>query len=100
MNDHVYRVREEIAWRKMKDGTVTIVSPLVEKIISINTTAGVIWELLDGKRTVAAVIDSLYEKFKGEEGVDRAVLERDTHEMLRDLIDRQLVEQIVDNSGG
>lgn len=100
MNDHVYRVRDEIAWRKMKDGTVTIVSPLVEKIISINATAGIIWELLDGKRTVAAIIDALQERFKGETGVDRVVLERDTHEMLRDLIDRQLVEQIVDNSGG
>ncbi|HOW52003.1 MAG TPA: PqqD family protein [bacterium] len=98
MNDHVYRIRDEIAWRKMKDGTVTIVSPLVEKIISINATAGIIWELLDGKRNVAAVVDGLYEKFGGSDGVDRATLERDTHEMLRDLIDRQLVEQIVDNT--
>ncbi len=99
MNDHVYRVRDEIAWRKMKDGTVTIVSPLVEKIISINATAGIIWELFDGKRTVAAIVDALYEKFSAE-GVDRGTLESDTHEILRDLIDRQLVEQIVDNSGG
>lgn len=96
MLDHRYRVRDEIAWRKMKDGTVTIVSPLVEKIISINATAGVIWELLDGTRTVAVVIAALEERFGDE--VPRAVLAGDVADILRDLLDRQLIEQIVDNT--
>ena len=96
MLDHRYRIRDEIAWRKMKDGTVTIVSPLVEKIISINATAGVIWELLDGTRTVAVVIAALEERFGDE--VPRVVLAGDVADILRDLLDRQLIEQIVDNT--
>ena len=68
-------------------------------MLSMNATAGEIWELLDGRRTVAAIVDALYGRFAAA-GVDRATVERDTHEILRDLIARQLVEQIVDNAGG
>jgi len=92
-----FRVRDEIAWRKMKDGTVTIVSPIVEKIISINKTAGMVWELLDGNRTVDAIVDVLHEQFR-KEGVTRATIEDDVREILNSFVERQLVEQIVDSA--
>ncbi len=96
MLDQRFRIRDEIAWRKMKDGTVTIVSPLAEKIVSINQTAGMIWDLLDGKRTVAEIVTTLHEQFK-EEGVERATIEADTCEIIRSLVERQVLEQIVDS---
>jgi len=81
----------------MKDGTVTIVSPLIEKILSINTTAGMIWDLLDGTHSAEEIVDFLYEKFK-HEGVSRATIEHDVHEILATFVKRQLVEQIVDST--
>ncbi len=96
MLDQRFRICEEIAWRKMKDGTVTIVSPRAEKIVSINRTAGMIWDLLDGTRTVAEIVSALHEQFK-EEGVDRATIERDTCEIIQSLVERHIVEQIVDS---
>ncbi len=97
MLDQRFRIRDEIAWRKMKDGTVTIVSPLAEKIVSINQTAGMIWDLLDGERTVADIAAALHERVR-ESGVSRATVEADVCEIIRSLVERQVLEQIVDSS--
>lgn len=45
-----------------------------EGIIELNASAGWVLELLDGQRSVAAVIDRLAQRFPGVPGLDEDVL--------------------------
>ncbi len=66
MDNRVFRVRDEVAFRKAEDGTMTIVSPVTDKIITVNPTATEIWEMIDGEKTVSEII-SLFEKVHSED---------------------------------
>jgi len=56
LDNRVFRIRDEVAFRKADDGTMTIVSPVTDKIITINSTACEIWEMVDGKKPVSEII--------------------------------------------
>ncbi|CAN7538964.1 MULTISPECIES: pyrroloquinoline quinone biosynthesis peptide chaperone PqqD [Pseudomonas] len=45
-----------------------------EGMIKLNTSAGQILDLVDGQRSVAAIIDRLSESFPGVPGIDEDVL--------------------------
>ena len=92
MKEKIFKVKEEIAWRKMKDGTLTIVSPITDKIISINETAGIIWEMLDGEKKVSDIADEMHKMFSENNDVSREVILSDVIEIISDFVERELLE--------
>ena len=97
MKHKKYRVKDEIAWRKMKDGTVTIVSPIIDKIISVNETAGMIFELLDGTNSVEMIVDFMCDKFSENENVLKEDIQTDVLEIIDDFNERELLDELIDN---
>lgn len=93
-----YKIREEIAWRKMKDGTITIVSPVVEKIISINETAGVVWEIFEKGGTAEDAVAALSNIFSEDLRPATEEIMGDVAKIINDFIERHLLEEIVDKS--
>ncbi|MFO7735336.1 MAG: PqqD family protein [bacterium] len=90
-----YSIKKEIAFRKMKDETVTIVSPLTDKIITVNPVAGMIWEKLDGTNTVSEVAKYIQGVFSENDLSYEDVL-ADTVEIIEDFLSRELIEEKID----
>lgn len=90
-----YTIKKEIAFRKMKDETVTIVSPLTDKIITINPVAGMIWEKLDGENTVSEVAKYIKSVFP-ENNLSYEDVLADTVEIIEDFLSRELIEEKID----
>ncbi len=85
-------IRTEIAWRKMKDGTITIVSPITDKIITINRTAALVWEMLDGTKTVEEIAESVAGKFCDDPDLDKQIIFNDVKEIIEAFDERGLLE--------
>lgn len=91
MDDRKYKIKEEIAWRKMRDGSVTIVSPVIDKIITINETAGIVWEMLDGTNTVSDICVRFRDLFK-ESSVSGDAITKDVLEIVENFVKKELIE--------
>lgn len=50
------------------DGEVSVYHPALTTAVYLNETGAIIWELCDGRRTVAEIIDILSEQYPGNEG--------------------------------
>jgi methyltransferase-like protein len=55
----------------------------LDSILNLNRVAAFVWEQLDGKRTGAAVVDAVVERFE----VERERAEKDTIELLDTLLE-------------
>lgn len=91
----VFRIRDEVAFRKLSDGSVTIVSPVTDKMISINSTAAEIWETIDGKKSLKQITDRFYfshGKDAGSPSIEK--LKQDVFEVVIAFFDRDLIELI------
>jgi hypothetical protein len=91
--DTVFRIKDEIAFRKANDGTMTIVSPVTDKIITINATATEIWEMIDGQKSVSEIVGSfiqIHSKDNGFPGSDEA--RSDVISIVDDFFNRKLIE--------
>ena len=60
-------------------------------IYTLNGTAAMLWDLLDGTRT----LEQLVERVAAEFQVDPAMVRRDTSIFIRDLLSFQAVEEVV-----
>jgi PqqD family protein of HPr-rel-A system len=54
------QVREDILFRELDDGCV-LYDPASEKVHALNQTAGLLWCLIDGNRSVAEMAETLAE---------------------------------------
>jgi len=90
----MYKIREEIAWRKMKDGTTTIVSPLTDKIITINGSASVIWEMLDGNNSIENIADKILTTYEIDDENPSESVFNDVEEIVASFIERDLIEKL------
>lgn len=88
----VLKIRDEVAFRKSSDGTMVIVSPVTDEIVTINESAAVLWELIDGKRDVEALIRSFADFFGCEISSEFASVEKDALEVLEKFLDKQFIE--------
>jgi hypothetical protein len=61
----------------------------LESIFTLNGVGAAVWDLIDGRRTMAAIVDQVREAFD----VDPAEAERDVSEFLADLCEAGLVER-------
>lgn len=92
-SDTVFRIRNEVAFRKANDGTLTIVSPVTDKITTVNSTASEIWDLIDGKTSIEIIAEKFMlahrddSSFPGEKEV-----RSDVYAIINDFFNRELIE--------
>jgi hypothetical protein len=84
--NQVFHVSSRIAYRKI-GGQIVIVHAGAERMITLNSTGTVIWELLGGK-TVEAIARNIAELFE----VDFEEALKDTVDFLKMMHERGLVE--------
>lgn len=63
----VLRLKEGFLLERI-DGEVSVYHPALTTAVYLNETGAIIWELCDGRRTVAEIIDILSEQYPGNEG--------------------------------
>jgi len=91
--DSIFRIKDEVAFRKANDGTMTIVSPVTDKITTINATATEIWEMIDGNKSVAVIIDQFLENHSGDNNFPgKETVGKDVKEIIEMFLNRLLIE--------
>jgi len=102
VRENVYRIKDEIAYRKAADGTMTIVSPVTDKIITINTSATEVWEMIDGKRNMDEIKEQFISKHRDDADFPgETEAEHDTEVILEEFLKRELIEEIkIEYPGG
>jgi coenzyme PQQ biosynthesis protein PqqD len=63
--DSLVRRTVKAAWQEIEDETVLLISA-EEKLVGLNPSAGRIWQLADGSRTVAEIARDIAQHFEGE----------------------------------
>ena len=86
-SDDCYKPAKKLAHRVV-GGTVAIVEPSANRLITLNETGSEIWNRLDG-RPLSRIVDELLETLE----VDRARLEPDVRSFIDALLSRGLLEQ-------
>jgi len=86
LDDRVRRTTKA-AWQELDGETVLLVSA-EEKLLGLNAVAGRIWQLADGTRTVAAIVQSIDREFTGV----GSALREDTLSFVDRLVARGLIE--------
>ena len=91
----VFKIRDEVAFRKLSDGSITIVSPVTDKMISVNSSAAEIWEMIDGANSLKQITDRFYFSHENDrECPPVEELKKDVFEMVKSFFDRNLIEII------
>ncbi len=85
-----YRIKKEVAWRTMKDGTMTIISPLHDIVVTVNTTAARIVELLAEHKSKEEIVRTLSQE-TGNRNSDAIAADVDT--FLQALFEKGVLEQ-------
>lgn len=91
----IYKIKDEVAFRKAADGTMTIVSPVTDKIITINTSATEIWEVIDGKLNMDEIMERFISKHRDDADFPgESQAEHDAEVILEEFLKRELIEEI------
>lgn len=94
-SNDIFKIKDEIAFRKSCDRTLTIVHPLTDKIITINETAAEIWQLFDGRKNLAEIVDCFIKSHEKDcELPSVEVLRRDVLEIIESFLNKDLIEII------
>lgn len=91
----VMKIRKEVAFRKLADGSVTIISPVTDKMISINRSAAEVWHMIDGLNSLENITERfifLHGKDAGAPSVEE--IEKDVMEIVKSFFERALIEEI------
>lgn len=83
---YCYRKNNQIIYKELNDGSA-LIDPYRRTLVKLNPAAQAIWQLLDGKHSVAAIIDVLKNEFE----IDVKILEKDVRGLLRDFIRREII---------
>ncbi len=95
MDKRVFKIRNEVAYRKSSDGNMTIVSPVTDKITTINLTATEIWEMIDGHKNVSEIIEQFYSTHSKDSNLPpKDMVGEDVLEILNSFLEKQLVELV------
>lgn len=95
MRKNIYRIKDEVAFRKAADGAMTIVSPVTDKIITINASATEIWEMIDGKLNMDELKDKFISKHRDDADFPGEIqAEHDAELILEEFLKRELIEKI------
>ncbi|MGI6395439.1 MAG: PqqD family protein [bacterium] len=91
----IFKIKDEIAFRKAADGTTTIVSPATDKILTINVAATEIWEMLDGVSSAGVIAEkfaSIHANEEGFPGKERA--QDDALKIIEQFLNKKLIKII------
>ena len=77
---------DDMAWRIVDDECI-IVDPQGSQATVLNPVGTRIWELADGKRTIASIVDQILIEYR----VERPRAEADAREFVDELIRRKLI---------
>ena len=94
VSESVYRPTSDVVTRKVGDESVIVpvrshVADL-DAVITLNDVGTRIWELLDGRRDLAAIASTICEEYEVELQTARA----DVDEFIRSLEETKLVERV------
>jgi len=90
--DAVYKPSEDLVVREI-DGQLIVVpiaagiGDLEDELYALNDTARVVWGMLDGARTVGAVVDELAREYSAPPDV----IDADVVGLLQELLERRMV---------
>lgn len=91
----VIRVRAEVAFRKLEDGSVTIVSPATDTILTINRAAAEIWEMIDGTNCMKHITDRFIFLHGNDSGAPSVTeIENEVTEIINSFFEKSLLEEI------
>lgn len=89
MLDMVYKLGPDVSWQDMgKDQPAVILYISTGQLFTCNLTTRMFLEALDGSKTLAAVVDALYEQFD----VERDKLQEDLEALATRLLEAKLIE--------
>ena len=85
-----YLVRSErFAWQVIEDEAV-VLDREEEEMLRLNPIATEIWQALDGSRSIVELIDQIHQSFD----VDRKTAENDVLRFVKELVNREMVEEV------
>ncbi len=76
----------ELIWREMEDGTV-IISPEGGQVRVLNEVGTLVWQLVDGKRTVRDICDLVAQEYE----ISEAEAASDVKSFLQELNQRDIL---------
>ena len=76
----------DLAWRRVDEECI-LVDPQSSQATVLNPVGARIWELVDGKRSLGAILGQILEEY----AVDRERLEKDAREFVADLSGKKLI---------
>jgi len=85
-NDAIISKNEGVPWRII-EGEAILVQVETGEVIHLNEVATEIWRAVDGKKTIAEIIDQITASFE----VKRDEASKDTLEFVNKLLDKSLV---------
>lgn len=94
VSETVYRPAMDVVVRRVGDESVVV--PVrnrvgdLDSIFTLNEVASRVWELLDGKRPLDAIVETICDEFE----VTSDVAGSDVHELLESLRQAHLVEAV------
>ena len=77
----------QIIYKDLGDGPA-LIDPYRRTLVKMNPTALYIWELLDGGRSVAAIIEILKAEFE----IDPKIIKKDVINFLKELNKREIIK--------
>lgn len=88
-------IKKEVAFRKLADGSVTIVSPVTDKMISINKSASEIWYMIDGLNSLKNITERfIFLHGKDADAPSVEDIEKDVMETVKSFFEKALIEEI------
>jgi hypothetical protein len=87
LGGRIPRRAEAVAWQRI-DGELVLLQAAVGRLLGVNDLGALVWELVDGTRTVAEIITIIAR----EHPADAGRVAGDVEAYLRDLASERLVE--------
>lgn len=78
-----YTIKKEIAWRKMQDGTMTLISPLNDSVVTLNGVGARVFELLADNLLIDEIVTRIQKETSHK---DSAEIQRDVMEFVENLL--------------
>jgi len=93
--DSAYAPSENVVAREIEGELIIVplisgVGDMEDELYTLNETGKAIWNKLNGKKTVKAVVEDLSSEFEAEAGE----IEKDVTELMRELMKRKMLIEI------
>lgn len=87
MNSSIYKQVEECLLEDM-DGELLLYNPATAVTLHLNGPSAIVWQLIDGQRSVAEIVDVVLEAYPDQSDQ----IQDDVVEVITDLHQRQVLE--------